>query len=184
MDGIDTPKGTAKIAAGMSLDALDGLAARYLPMVIKSINPSINTERFGPSTFGNQAEHTMDKIKTVLVAANLWGKNMAPKSMIATLAILEVAKAAATVTLYARHAKEESFDAKPTDSGRFGNALMLAGLGLETIINLVDKHNKTGAWIKILRSVGQAAFVAGTALTLDATQKYFGRLKPTDSEHR
>jgi phosphatidylglycerophosphate synthase len=176
--GLDTKKGIGLAIAGMGIDAVDGLAARYLPKLVKRVNPSIDTERLGPSTFGNRLEHTADKIKIALLAVELWRKKLVPRPMVGILSTLEAAKAATTAALYIRSPK--GFDTKPTDNGRHGNALMLTGLGLEFLAGRMGAHSENrGA--AALRGIGRAAFGAGTVLTIDATRTYYKRLKSANN---
>jgi phosphatidylglycerophosphate synthase len=179
--GLDTAKGVVEVGGGMILDAADGLTARELPILVEKFFPNANTERLGSSTFGNKFEHTLDKAKAFALAVELWRKDMLPKWMIGVFATLEVAKAAPTAMLYVKHRHdEEEFDTKPTNGGRYGNALMLGGMGGEFIAGKLGENGRHNKLTKGLRFLSYAAFAAGTVLTGSATKTYIERLAESD----
>ena len=183
--GIDTVKGAGIVAAGMVLDAVDGAVARHLPDVVKGIKPDADTERLGPSKFGNRLDHVLDKAKSATLIVELARKDIVPEWMAITFATLEATKAVATVALYADHlGDEDEFDAKPTDSGRYGNALMLAGIGIESVTHFMEKGKINNRLTKGFKLLGRIAFGAGTALTVKATKTYIDWLNASDDQSR
>jgi phosphatidylglycerophosphate synthase len=172
--GLDTISGAVEVAAGKALDLVDGFTARnFLKTDLgKAVAKHVNPDRLRESTAGSKIDPILDQTSYALIGREVWRKNLAPKTILATIAIMEIVKASATV--YDQLAHPETADLRrPINSGRHGSFLV----NLSVLIFVFEKFlppNRAKAK-STLAGFGWAIFATGTAMKLTAMPTYINR---------
>ena len=155
---IDTVEGLTKCAVGRLADVLDGKVARMTGQT---------------SNFGAALDATTDKIVMAKILYEMNKKELAPKHVLGTVAILNSINAAATGIANLR--SDEKAETRPTRSGKVGLAMETAALVAYAAAELVDKQTDSPKPAEILRKLGAAAFAASLPFAVHATHTYIKR---------
>ena len=155
---IDTPEGLAECAVGRSADVLDGIVARMTGQT---------------SNFGAALDAITDKIIMAKFLYELYEKEMVPKKVLGTVAVLNLINAAATGIANLR--SDEKAETRPTKSGKVGLAMETAALVAYAAAELVDKRTDSPKPAEALRKLGAAAFAASLPFAVHATCTYIKR---------
>lgn len=154
---IDTAEGLAECAVGRLADVLDGKVARMTGQT---------------SNFGAALDATTDKIVMAKILYEMNKKELAPKYVLGTVAVLNSINAVATGIANLR--SEEKAETRPTKSGK----LAMAGETV-TLMSYIAAHiaeqDKNPKLAKLLRKLGAAAFAASLPLAAHATCTYIKR---------
>ena len=154
---IDTVEGLAECAVGRLADVLDGIVARMTGQT---------------SNFGAALDAITDKIVMAKFLYELYEKEMVPKKVLDTVAVLNLINAAATGIANLR--SDEKGETRPTKSGK----LAMAGETV-TLISYIAAHiaeqDKNPKLAKILRKLGAGAFAASLPFAAHATCTYIKR---------
>lgn len=157
--------GAAKIAAGRTLDIVDGRVAR----------------RFGQeSNVGALIDASCDKLGLLHILQAAWKHQAAPKSVIGTLAALHAVNAAASTVASVRH-PEASY--RPPQSGKFAMALGNVAIICNIAASAAERH--AGAPSRLsntLNHVGAAAFIASLPLSAHAAHCYIKRARAASED--
>ena len=162
---IYTAKGLAECAVGRSADVLDGIVAR-------TIGQTSNT--------GAALDATTDKIVMAKILYEMNKKELAPKRVLGTVAVLNSINAAATGIANLR--SDEKAETRPTKSGKVGLAMETAALVAYAAAELVDKRTDNPKPAEILRKLGAGAFAASLPLAVHATCTYIERAVKGNAE--
>ena len=108
---IDTAEGLAECAVGRLADVLDGKVARMTGQT---------------SNFGAALDATTDKIIMAKILYEMNKKELAPKRVLGTVAVLNSINAVATGIANLR--SDEKVETRPTKSGKVGLAMETAAL--------------------------------------------------------
>lgn len=100
-------------------------------------------------------------------------KELAPKRVLGTVAVLNSINAAATGIANLR--SDEKAETRPTKSGKVGLAMETAALVAYAAAELVDKRTDNPKPAKILRKLGAGAFAASLPFAVHATHTYIKR---------
>ena len=161
---IDTAEGLAECAVGRLADVLDGKVARMTGQT---------------SNTGAALDATTDKIVMAKILYEMNKKELAPKHVLGTVAILNSINAIATGIANLR--SEEKAETRPTKSGK----LAMAGETV-TLISYIAAHiaeqDKNPKLANILHKLGATAFVASLPFAAHATYTYIKRAINGDSE--
>ncbi len=155
---IDTVEGLTKCAVGRLADVLDGKVARMTGQT---------------SNFGAALDATTDKIVMAKILYEMNKKELAPKHVLGTVAILNSINAAATGIANLR--SDEKAETRPTRSGKVGLAMETAALVAYAAAELVDKRTDSPKPAKLLRKLGAGAFAASLPFAVHATHTYIKR---------
>jgi hypothetical protein len=155
---IDTPEGLAKCAVGRLADVLDGKVARMTGQT---------------SNTGAALDATTDKIVMAKILYEMNKKELAPKHVLGTVAVLNSINAVATGIANLR--SDEKAETRPTKSGKVGLAMETAALVAYAAAELVDKRTDNPKPAKILRKLGAGAFAASLPFAAHATHTYIKR---------
>lgn len=155
---IDTAEGLAECAVGRLADVLDGKVARM-------------TGQTG--NFGAALDATTDKIVMAKILYEMNKKELAPKHVLGTVALLNSINAMATGIANLR--SKEKAETRPTKSGKVGLAMETAALVAYTAAELVDKRTDSPKPAEILRKLGTGAFAASLPFAVHATHTYIKR---------
>ena len=154
---IDTAEGLAECAVGRLADVLDGKVARMTGQT---------------SNFGAALDATTDKIVMAKILYEMNKKELAPKYVLGTVALLNSINAVATGIANLR--SDEKAETRPTKSGK----LAMAGETV-TLISYIAAHiaeqDKNPKLAKILRKLGAGAFAASLPFAAHATCTYIKR---------
>ena len=155
---IDTAEGLAECAVGRLADVLDGKVARMTGQT---------------SNFGAALDATTDKIVMAKILYEMNKKELAPKHVLGTVALLNSINAMATGIANLR--SKEKAETRPTKSGKVGLAMETAALVAYTAAELVDKRTDSPKPAEILRKLGTGAFAASLPFAVHATHTYIKR---------
>ena len=155
---IDTPEGLAECAVGRIADVLDGKVARMTGQT---------------SNFGAALDATTDKIIMAKILYEMNKKELAPKRVLGTVAVLNSINAVATGIANLR--SDEKAETRPTKSGKVGLAMETAALVAYAAAELVDKRTDNSKPAEILRKLGAGAFAASLLPAVHATCTYIER---------
>ncbi len=155
---IDTPEGLAKCAVGRLADVLDGKVARMTGQT---------------SNFGAALDAITDKIVMAKILYEMNKKELAPKRVLGTVAVLNSINAVATGIANLR--SDEKAETRPTKSGKVGLAMETAALVAYAAAELVDKRTDNPKPAEILRKLGAGAFAASLPFAAHATCTYIER---------
>lgn len=155
---IDTPEGLAECAVGRLADVLDGKVARMTGQT---------------SNTGAALDATTDKIIMAKILYEMNKKELAPKYVLGTVAILNSINAMATGIANLR--SKEKAETRPTKSGKVGLAMETTALVAYAAAELVDKRTDSPKPAKLLRKLGAGAFAASLPLAAHATCTYIKR---------
>ena len=155
---IDTAKGLAECAFGRLADVLDGKVARMTGQT---------------SNTGATLDATTDKIVMAKILYEMNKKELAPKHVLGTVAVLNSINAIATGIANLR--SDEKAETRPTKSGKVGLAMETAALVAYAAAELVDKRTDNSKPAKILRKLGAGAFAASLPFAVHATCTYIKR---------
>ena len=155
---IDTPEGLAKCAVGRLADVLDGKVARMTGQT---------------SNTGAALDATTDKIVMAKILYEMNKKELAPKHVLGTVAVLNSINAVATGIANLR--SDEKAETRPTKSGKVGLAMETAALVAYAAAELVDKRTDNPKPAKLLRKLGAGAFAASLPFAAHATHTYIKR---------
>ena len=155
---IDKPEGLAECAVGRLADVLDGKIARMTGQT---------------SNFGAALDATTDKIVMAKILYEMNKKELAPKHVLGTVALLNSINAMATGIANLR--SKEKAETRPTKSGKVGLAMETAALVAYTAAELVDKRTDSPKPAEILRKLGTGAFAASLPFAVHATHTYIKR---------
>ena len=155
---INTAEGLAECAVGRLADVLDGKVARMTGQT---------------SNFGAALDATTDKIVMAKILYEMNKKELAPKRVLGTVAVLNSINAAATGIANLR--SDEKAETRPTKSGKVGLAMETAALVAYAAAELVDKRTDNPKPAKILRKLGAGAFAASLPFAVHATHTYIKR---------
>lgn len=155
---IDTAKGLAKCAVGRLADVLDGKVARMTGQT---------------SNTGAALDATTDKIVMAKILYEMNKKELAPKYVLGTVAILNSINAVATGIANLR--SEEKAETRPTKSGKVGLAMETVALVAYAAAELADKRTNSPKPAEILRKLGAGAFAASLPFAVHATHTYIKR---------
>ena len=155
---IDTPEGLAECAVGRLADVLDGKVARMTGQT---------------SNTGATLDATTDKIVMAKILYEMNKKELVPKYVLGTVAILNSMNAAATGIANLR--SDEKAETRPTKSGKVGLAMETAALVAYAAAELADKRTDSPKPAEILRKLGAGAFAASLPFAVHATHTYIKR---------
>ena len=162
---IDTPEGLAECAVGRLADVLDGKIARMTGQT---------------SNFGAALDAITDKIVMAKILYEKNKKELAPKRVLGTVAVLNSINAIATGIANLRN--DEKAETRPTKSGKVGLAMETAALVAYAAAELVDKRTDNPKPAEILRKLGAGAFAASLPLAVHATCTYIERAVKGNAE--
>ena len=155
---IDTAEGLAECAVGRLADVLDGKVARMTGQT---------------SNFGAALDATTDKIVMAKILYEMNKKELAPKYVLGTVALLNSINAGATGVANLR--SKEKAETRPTKSGKVGLAMETAALVAYAAAELADKRTDNPKPVKLLRKLGAGAFAASLPFAAHATCTYIKR---------
>ena len=155
---IDTAEGLAECAVGRLADVLDGKVARMTGQT---------------SNFGAALDATTDKIIMAKILYEMNKKELAPKRVLGTVAVLNSINAVATGIANLR--SDEKAETRPTKSGKVGLAMETAALVAYATAELADKRTDSPKPAEILRKLGAGAFAASLPFAVHATHTYIKR---------
>lgn len=155
---IDTAEGLAECAVGRLADVLDGKVARMTGQT---------------SNFGAALDATTDKIIMAKILYEMNKKELAPKRVLGTVAVLNSINAVATGIANLR--SDEKAETRPTKSGKVGLAMETAALVAYAAAELADKRTDSPKPAEILRKLGAGAFAASLPFAVHATHTYIKR---------
>ena len=155
---INTAGGLAECAVGRLADVLDGKVARMTGQT---------------SNTGAALDATTDKIVMAKILYEMNKKELAPKYVLGTVAILNSINAVATGIANLR--SDEKAETRPTKSGKVGLAMETAALVAYAAAELADKQTDSPKPAEILRKLGAAAFAASLPFAVHATHTYIKR---------
>ena len=155
---IDTAEGLAECAVGRLADVLDGIVARMTGQT---------------SNTGATLDATTDKIVMAKILYEMNKKELVPKYVLGTVAILNSINAAATGIANLR--SDEKAETRPTKSGKVGLAMETAALVAYAAAELADKRADSPKPAEILRKLGAGAFAASLLPAAHATRTYIER---------
>lgn len=155
---IDTVEGLTKCAVGRLADVLDGKVARMTGQT---------------SNTGAALDATTDKIVMAKILYEMNKRELAPKHVLGTVAILNSMNAAATGIANLRSDKKA--ETRPTKSGKVGLAMETAALVAYAAAELADKRTDSPKPAEILRKLGAGAFAASLPFAVHATHTYIKR---------
>ena len=155
---IDKPEGLAECAVGRLADVLDGKVARMTGQT---------------SNFGATLDATTDKIVMAKILYEMNKKELAPKHVLGTVALLNSINAMATGIANLR--SKEKAETRPTKSGKVGLAMETAALVAYAAAELADKRTDNPKPAKLLRKLGATAFAASLPFAAHATYTYIKR---------
>lgn len=164
---IDTAEGLVECAVGRLADVLDGKVARMTGQT---------------SNTGAALDATTDKIVMAKILYEMNKKELAPKHVLGTVAVLNSINAAATGIANLR--SEEKAETRPTKSGKVGLAMETAALVAYAAAELVDKRTDSPKPAKLLRKLGAGAFAASLPFAVHATCTYIKRAINGDAERK
>ena len=152
---INTAEGLTECAVGRLADVLDGKVARMTGQT---------------SNTGAALDATTDKIVMAKILYEMNKKELAPKHVLGTVAVLNSINAVATGIANLR--SDEKAETRPTKSGKVGLAMETAALVAYAAAELVDKRTDNPKPAKILRKLGAGAFAASLPFAAHATHTY------------
>ena len=155
---INTAGGLTECAVGRLADVLDGKVARMTGQT---------------SNTGAALDATTDKIVMAKILYEMNKKELAPKHVLGTVAVLNSINAVATGIANLR--SDEKAETRPTKSGKVGLAMETAALVAYAAAELVDKRTDNPKPAKILRKLGAGAFAASLPFAAHATHTYIKR---------
>lgn len=155
---INTAKGLTECAVGRLADVLDGKVARMTGQT---------------SNTGAALDATTDKIVMAKILYEMNKRELAPKHVLGTVAILNSMNAAATGIANLR--SDEKAETRPTKSGKVGLAMETAALVAYAAAELADKRTDSPKPAEILRKLGAGAFAASLPFAVHATHTYIKR---------
>ena len=155
---IDTAEGLAECAVGRLADVLDGKVARMTGQT---------------SNTGAALDATTDKIVMAKILYEMNKKELAPKYVLGTVAILNSINAITTGIANLR--SKEKAETRPTKSGKVGLAMETAALVAYAAAEIVDKRTDSPKPAEILRKLGAGAFAASLPFAAHATCTYIKR---------
>ena len=155
---IDTVEGLTKCAVGRLADVLDGKVARMTGQT---------------SNTGAALDATTDKIVMAKILYEMNKRELAPKHVLGTVAILNSMNAAATGIANLR--SDDKAETRPTKSGKVGLAMETTALVAYAAAELVDKRTDSPKPAKLLRKLGAGAFAASLPFAVHATCTYIKR---------
>lgn len=162
---INTAEGLAECAVGRLADVLDGKVARMTGQT---------------SNTGAALDATTDKIVMAKILYEMNKKELAPKRVLGTVAVLNSINAVATGIANLR--SKEKAETRPTKSGKVGLAMETAALVAYAAAELVDKRTDSPKPAKLLRKLGAAAFAASLPFAAHATCTYIKRAVKGNAE--
>ena len=162
---IDTPEGLAECAVGRLADVLDGKVARMTGQT---------------SNTGAALDATTDKIVMAKILYEMNKKELAPKRVLGTVAVLNSINAVATGIANLR--SKEKAETRPTKSGKVGLAMETTALVAYAAAELVDKRTDSPKPAKLLRKLGAGAFAASLPFAVHATCTYIKRAINSNAE--
>ena len=162
---IDTAEGLAECAVGRLADVLDGKVARMIGQT---------------SNFGAALDATTDKIVMAKILYEMNKKELAPKYVLGTVALLNSINAVATGIANLR--SDEKAETRPTKSGKVGLAMETAALVAYAAAELADKRTDNPKPAKLLRKLGAGAFAASLPFAAHATCTYIKRAVKGNAE--
>ena len=155
---LNNPCGLSKAALGRLLDIIDGPVSRLTGQT---------------SDVGAALDATTDKIVMAKILYEMNKKELAPKYVLGTVAILNSINAVATGIANLR--SDEKAETRPTKSGKVGLAMETAALVAYAAAELVDKRTDNPKPAEILRKLGAGAFAASLLPAAHATCTYIER---------
>ena len=155
---INTAEGLAECAVGRLADVLDGKVARMTGQT---------------SNTGAALDATTDKIVMAKILYEMNKKELAPKRVLGTVAVLNSINAVATGIANLR--SDEKAETRPTKSGKLGLAMETTALVAYAAAELVDKRTDSPKPAKLLRKLGAGAFAASLPFAVHATCTYIKR---------
>ena len=155
---IDTVEGLTKCAVGRLADVLDGKVARMTGQT---------------SNTGAALDATTDKIVMAKILYEMNKKELTPKRVLGTVAVLNSINAVATGIANLR--SDEKAETRPTKSGKVGLAMETAALVAYAAAELADKRTDNPKPAKLLRKLGATAFAASLPFAAHATCTYIKR---------
>ena len=155
---IDTAEGLTECAVGRLADVLDGKVARMTGQT---------------SNTGAALDATTDKIVMAKILYEMNKKELAPKYVLGTVALLNSINAVATGIANLR--SDEKAETRPTKSGKVGLAMETAALVAYAAAELADKRTDNPKPAKLLRKLGAGAFAASLPFAAHATYAYIKR---------
>ena len=162
---INTAEGLAECAVGRLADVLDGKVARMTGQT---------------SNTGAALDATTDKIVMAKILYEMNKRELAPKHVLGTVAILNSMNAAATGIANLR--SDEKAETRPTKSGKVGLAMETAALVAYAAAELADKRTDSPKPAKLLRKLGAGAFAASLPFAVHATCTYIKRAVKGNAE--
>ena len=162
---IDTTEGLAECAVGRLADVLDGKVARMTGQT---------------SNFGAALDATTDKIVMAKILYEMNKKELAPKYVLGTVALLNSINALSTGIANLR--SDEKAETRPTKSGKVGLAMETAALVAYAAAELADKRTDNPKPAKLLRKLGAGTFAASLPFAAHATCTYIKRAVKGNAE--
>ncbi len=164
---INTAEGLAECAVGRLADVLDGKVARMTGQT---------------SNTGAALDATTDKIVMAKILYEMNKRELAPKHVLGTVAILNSMNAAATGIANLR--SDEKAETRPTKSGKVGLAMETAALVAYAAAELADKRADSPKPAEALRKLGAGAFAASLPFAVHATHTYIKRAINGNAERK
>lgn len=164
---INTAEGLAECAVGRLADVLDGIVARMTGQT---------------SNTGAALDATTDKIVMAKILYEMNKRELAPKHVLGTVAILNSMNAAATGIANLR--SDEKAETRPTKSGKVGLAMETAALVAYAAAELADKRADSPKPAEALRKLGAGAFAASLPFAVHATHTYIKRAINGNAERK
>ena len=156
VEKLEEPKGLAQLIIGRSIDAVDGQVARALGQ---------------ESNFGATVDAGLDKLATAKIMWELNQKNAAPKKVLGTIALLSAINFATTAKFMVDHPGEPI---RPTKSGKLAMAAETVALFAYSAGYTAEQTGKVNT-AKVLKNIGNAAFVAALPAAIHSTAHYVKR---------
>lgn len=152
---MDTTFGLAEVAAGRSLDVLDGYLARRL-------NQS--------SPLGAALDATLDKLAMGAIIVSAGYHDMAPVAALAGIAVQNAGNIVATAV--AKHNYPDR-ELHPSRAGKYAMALQNIALGAYGVSFLLEQGTTSDSF----GMLGHVAAITGIGLGVKATIDYFRRAR-------
>lgn len=156
-ENLEEVSGLVRVIIGRSIDVADGAVARATGQT---------------SNVGAAVDAITDKVVTLKLLYEMLKKGAAPKSVIGTIAVLNMINAAATGI--ANYRSKHKGETRPTKSGKLGMAGEMLALSAYAGAHTAEQNGKPRL-AKTLRKIGRAAFIGSLPLAAHASCIYIKR---------
>lgn len=156
-ENLEEVSGLVRVIIGRSIDVADGAVARATGQT---------------SNVGAAVDAITDKVATLKLLYEMLKKGAAPKSVIGTIAVLNMINAAATGI--ANYRSKHKGETRPTKSGKLAMAGETLALFAYAGAHTAEQNDKSEL-AEILRTIGRIAFIASLPLAAHASWIYIKR---------